>query len=119
MQRCHEQCQRLPLTAGQKLDLGGKTILQAEIQPPQLLFEHLAFLLSDAPSQAALLPAAQRKRKVLFDPHVTGSSHHGILEHAAKQLCPAVLRHMRHVLSIDPDLAGSGRIRAAHAVQQR
>ena len=119
LQRGHEQRQGLALSAGQELDLGGQPVLQPEAQPRQLLPVLRALCAADAPAEPAPLAAPVRQSQILLNPHIARRPHHGILKHAAQELCPPVLRHGRNLLSIDKNLTRGGRISAGNTVEQR
>ena len=97
---CHKQRESLPLTAGEQADFRRKPLFQSQLQ----LFQHLSELLSlfrrNSPSQPSELTSSAGERHVLFYPHISGRSHHRILEHAAKIFRPLMLREARHIYSV-------------------
>ena len=117
-ERCHEQGERLALTAGQQADLCLHARLQAKVEALEQLDVLGALVLGDAPAQAAALPAALGKGEVLLDLHVRGGAAHGILEHAAQVLGALGLGQARDVLAVQLDSARIERIHARDHIEQ-
>ena len=99
----HQQGDRLALAAGQQAHLGRQPVLQAQTQGLEQLVVVCPLQLGDAPAQPALIAPTLGQSQVLLQLHVGRGAHHGILEHAADETGPLVLRQGGDVLPIQYD----------------
>ena len=113
----HQQRQRLPLTAGEQPHLGGQPILQPQPQRRQQSAVFLPLGAGNAPFEGAAAAAAGGQRQIFLDPHIAGSTHHGVLEHAAQIGGTAVLRLVGDVLAVQQDGAAVHGERTGHGVE--
>ena len=105
LNRCHQQRERLALTAGEQTDLGGHAVLKSEPEPGEHLPVVGALRLGDAPLQRARLAAARRDGEVLLNLHVGSRAGHGILEDAPDILRALMFAKARNVGAVDHDAA--------------
>ena len=81
--RCHQERQRLALTAGQKPHRLPQAVFQPHIQLAQLFAEIFAVTAADLPQPAA---ASGGKRQIFFDRHARRAAAHRILKQTADDL---------------------------------
>ena len=88
----HEQGQGLPLTAGEEAHRLAHPVLQAHVQPGELLPEERLVGLGDPAEEGtlALGGAEIGQGQVLLDGHVGGGAPHGVLEQTADLAAAAV-----------------------------
>ena len=114
----HKQGKRLPLAAGKQADLGGKTILQPQVQLREEPAEIFTIGGGDGPAEPAAFAAAGRQRHIFLDPHIGGGAHHGVLEHTAQKAGALFLRKIGDVLAINGDGAAIHREGAGNGIEQ-
>ena len=116
---CHEERQRLTLTAREKADLGFETIFETEVESRQKLAEAFALRFGEAPAKARCIAAACGNGEVLLDHHARRRAHHGVLEDASDVFGTLVLGPLRDVCASDDDAARVDAESAGDGVHQR
>ena len=114
----HQQGKRLPLPAGKQPDLGGKPILQPQIQLREKPAEGLTVGGGDGPLESPAFAAAGGQRHIFFDPHIGGGAHHRVLKNTAEKPCPLFLRKMGNILPVDGNAALIHREGPGDGIQQ-
>ena len=101
----HEQCQGLPLTAGEEAHRLAHPVLQAHVQPGQLLPEERLVGLGDPAEEGPLVLGGAEigQGQVLLDGHVGGGAPHGILEQTADLAAAAVGGQIGDVRPVQAD----------------
>ncbi len=117
-QRSHQQCQCLPLSAGQQANLNRHPVLQSQLQFPEQLPIGLPFPAADAPFQSPMLPAPGSKGQILPDFHIRRCPHHGILKYPSQDSCPFVFGKPGHILPVYPDGPLIHTIHTGHGIQK-
>ncbi len=99
-QRGHEQGEGLPLPTGQQPHRLPHPVLQAHVQPGQLVPEQGPVRLTGAAEECVLVlgGAEVGQGQILLDGHVGGGPPHGVLEQAAQHPAAPVLRLEGNVL---------------------
>ena len=119
LQRCHQQGQRLTLTAGKQPHLGGHAVFQPQIQALEQLLVFFPLGGGNAGPQTASLAAPLGQRQIFLDLHGRGRAHHGVLKDPANVAGPLVFRQIGHIHPVDRDAALIYRPDARHGVEQR
>ena len=101
----HEQCQGLPLTAGEEAHRLAHPVLQAHVQPGELLPEERLVGLGDPAEEGTLVLGGAEigQGQVLLDGHVGGGAPHGVLEQTADLAAAAVGGQIGDVRPVQAD----------------
>src|SRR5699024_1165370 len=106
------------LPAREQPDPGLETVLEAEVEGPQLLPEPVPARGGDSPAQRPRLAAPQGEGEVLLDRQVRGRAGERVLEHPAEEAGPLVLLEPVDARAVDLDGAGVDRQPAGDRVEQ-
>ena len=104
-QCCHEQGERLSLSAGEQADLGGQSCLKAETERCKQGDIFFPLCLCDAGSEQTALAASLGECQIFLNLHRGGGSGHRILKDAAKVDGTLVLRELCDILAVDENLS--------------
>ena len=105
LQGCHQQGQRLTLSAGQKSHLAGQTILQTQAQNLQQFSVFFTLFSADPRTKGTMLPPSVSQCKILFDSHGCRRTGHGILKYPAQISRTLVLGQFCDIYAVNDNLS--------------
>ena len=105
LQGCHEQCECLSLTTGQKSYLRCHTVFQTKSQCSQHLTILCMLLLRDSGFQSTAVSPAECQCQILLNLHCRCGSGHWILEHTAEIFGTLIFRKLCYIGIPNQDLS--------------
>ena len=111
----HHEGQGLALAAGEEADRLLHAVLEAHVQQGQAVTEGV---LLGAGHMAEPAASSRGEGEVLLDGHAGGAAQHGVLEEAADDLRPLILREEGDVAPVQDDAAGIGIEAAGDGVEE-